>query len=291
LVAPTSLTISGDLDNSGTFTHSNGTVTIVPTSPTLTTNILGSSDTTFYNFTNTTAGSTLQFKQGNTYTFGNVFTLTGADGNPISINSDTPDSQWLMTLSGSASMSHIKVKDSGCVGGNNVGASSTIINYGNNGSCWEFITIVKTGGGGGIEASAPPDGDVGGGGGGGSGGGGATDAIATAVVSSNVVQSVTINAGGSGYTSAPTVLFCGGGGTGALGTAVLTSGAVSSVTVDNGGSGYSSTPTVVFNSNCPTTGGGGGGGGGGGDIGFIYKIKRMFAFLENFGFNSLKNYI
>ena len=128
------------------------------------------------------------------------------------------------------------------------------------------------------------------GGGGGSGGGGATNAIATAIVSSNVVQSVTINAGGSGYTSAPTVLFCGGGGTGALGTAVLTSGAVSSVTVDNGGSGYSSTPTVVFNSNCPTTGGGGGGGGGG-DIGFIYKIKRMFAFLENFGFNSLKNYI
>ncbi len=288
-VAPTSLTISGDLDNSGTFTHSNGTVTIVPTSPTLTTNILGSSDTTFYNFTNTTAGSTLQFREGNTYTFANVFTLTGADGNPISINSDTPDSQWLMTLSGSASMSYIKVKDSGCVGGNNVGASSTIIDYGNNGSCWQFIAVIKSGGGV-VEASAPPDGDVGGGGGGGSGGGGATNAIATAVVSSNVVQSVTINAGGSGYTSVPTVLFCGGGGTGALGTAVLTSGAVSSVTVDNGGSGYSSAPTVVFNSNCPTTGGGGGGGGGG-DIGFIYKIKRMFAFLENFGFNSIKNYI
>ncbi len=346
-VAPTSLTINGDFSNSGIYTHSNGTFNLIPTSSNLTNNILGSSNTTFYNLTNTTAGSTLNFKASNTYTFANVLTLTGVEGNPISINSDTPTSQWLMTLSGSGSISYVKVKDSGCSGGNTVGASSTIYNYGNNGVCWSFITITSGGGGGFIEGtgalgtvvltgnvvasvtvtnggggySTPPvvnfcggagsgatgtavltngvvtsvtigaggsgynssvtvvfgsDCPTSGGGGGGAGGGGATTAIVTAVVSANVVQSVTVNSGGSGYTSTPTVLFCGGGGSGATGTAVLSSGAVSGVTVDNGGSGYTTTPTIVFNSSCPTSGGGGGGaGGGGGDLGFTYYSRNL----------------
>nr|MBP9701035.1 autotransporter-associated beta strand repeat-containing protein [Candidatus Paceibacterota bacterium] len=289
-VAPTSLTINGDFSNSGTYTHSNGTVTVVPTNSTGVFEFLGSSDTTFYNLTNITAGSTLQFKAGNTYTFANTLTITGSEANPISINSDTPDSQWLMTLSGSASISYLKVKDSGCSGGNTVGASSTIYNYGNNGVCWSFITISGGGGGGGVEVSDTPDEDQGGGGGGGEGGGGATTAIATAVVSANVVQSVTINAGGSGYTSVPSVLFCGGGGSGALGTAVLTDGAVSSVTVDAGGSNYTTVPSIVFNSSCPTEGGGGGGGGGG-DIGFLFPRKTMFAFVESVDLDTLKKYL
>ncbi len=275
-VAPTTLTLGGDLTNSGTFTHSNGTVTIAPTNSTLTTNILGTSDTAFYNLTNNTAGSTIQFKAGNTYTFANTLIINGSEGNPVSINSDSAGVQWLMTLSGSASLAHLKVKDSGCSGGNTVSASGNVYDYGNNGICWSFISPGFKRGGDSIESSAAPSGQVGGGGSGGSGGGGVSYAVATAVVSSNVVQSVTIDSGGSGYTFAPTVLFCGGGGSGALGTAVLTGDAVSSVTVDNGGSGYSSVPTVVFNSNCPTSGGSGGGGGGG-DIGFLYQRRRFFA--------------
>ena len=275
-VAPTTMTLNGDFSNSGTFTHSNGTLTIAPTNTTLTTNILGSSNTSFYNLTNNTAGSTLQFKAGNTYTFANTLTLNGADGNPISLNSDSSGVQWLMTLSGTSSLSYIKVKDSGCSGGNTISASNTVYDYGNNGICWSFISPGFKKGGESLESSASPSGQGTGGSSGGSGGGGASFAIATAVVSSNVVQSVTINYGGTGYTSIPTVLFCGGGGSGALGTAVLTGDVVTSVTVDNGGSGYSSDPTVVFNSNCPTTGGSGGGGGGG-DIGFIFQKRRFFA--------------
>jgi autotransporter-associated beta strand protein len=356
-VAPTTMTVNGDFSNSGTFTHNNGSLTLTPTNSTLTTNILGSSNTTFYNLINTTPGSTVKLKAGNTYTFANVLTLTGVDGNPISINSDTPDSQWLMTLSGSSSISYLKVKDSGCSGGNSVGASSNIYNYGNNGPCWSFVTPTHGGGGGGyIEGSGalgtvvltgnvvtgviitnggggystPPTVKFCGGGGsgalgtavlssgsvssvtidnggsgysssvtvvfgsncpttggGGGGTGGSSSARATAVVSSNVVQSVTIDFGGSGYTSTPTVKFCGGGGSGALGTAVLTGDSVSSVTVDNGGSNYTSVPSVVFNSNCPTTGGGGGGGG---DIGFLYDKKRMFALLDQSGLINIKSY-
>jgi len=67
------------------------------------------------------------------------------------------------------------------------------------------------------------------------------------------VASATINAGGSGYSSAPTVLFSGGGGSGAAGTATISGGAVTSITITNAGSGYTSNPTISF------SGGGGSG--------------------------------
>ena len=54
----------------------------------------------------------------------------------------------------------------------------------------------------------------------------------------STVGSVTITAGGSSYTSAPTVTFSGGGGSGATGTAVVSSNAVASVTINAIGSGY-----------------------------------------------------
>lgn len=60
------------------------------------------------------------------------------------------------------------------------------------------------------------------------------------------VATVTVTAGGSGYTSAPTVTFSGGGGSGATATATVTSGAVTAITVTNGGSGYTSAPTVTI---------------------------------------------
>ena len=60
------------------------------------------------------------------------------------------------------------------------------------------------------------------------------------------VGSVTITAGGSSYTSVPTVTFSGGGGSGATGTAVVSSNAVASITITNKGTGYSSAPTVTF---------------------------------------------
>ena len=65
------------------------------------------------------------------------------------------------------------------------------------------------------------------------------------------VSSVTVTAGGSGYTSNPTVVFSGGGGSGAAATAVR--GTVTSITVTAAGSGYTSNPTVTI------SGGGGSG--------------------------------
>lgn len=75
-------------------------------------------------------------------------------------------------------------------------------------------------------------------------------AIGTAVIT-NGLGTPSIGAGGTGYTTPPTVAFTGGGGTGAAGTAVITGDAVTGITITNPGTGYTSPPTISF------TGGGG----------------------------------
>ena len=59
-----------------------------------------------------------------------------------------------------------------------------------------------------------------------------------------------MTAGGSGYTTADTVVISGGGGTGATAEirAVSTTGAITSISVNNPGSGFTSAPTVAITS-------------------------------------------
>lgn len=71
-------------------------------------------------------------------------------------------------------------------------------------------------------------------------------ALATATVSGGgAVNGVTMTCGGY-YVRIPIVSFIGGGGTGATGTAIMTGNKVTGVTITAGGSGYTSAPTVVF---------------------------------------------
>lgn len=65
------------------------------------------------------------------------------------------------------------------------------------------------------------------------------------------ITGVAVSAGGSGYTTAPTVSFSGGSGSGAAATATVVAGVVTAVTVTDPGTGYTTAPTVAF------TGGGG----------------------------------
>jgi hypothetical protein len=60
----------------------------------------------------------------------------------------------------------------------------------------------------------------------------------------NWLTSITVNFGGAGYSSAPSVIISGGGGSGATATATVAGGAVTSITVTNPGLGYTSAPTV-----------------------------------------------
>ena len=77
-----------------------------------------------------------------------------------------------------------------------------------------------------------------------SGGSGATPGSVT--LSSQTVTAIAVSNGGSGYSTAPSVLINGGGGTGAAAHAVLTNGVVTSIVMDNVGSGYTSTPSVYI---------------------------------------------
>lgn len=67
------------------------------------------------------------------------------------------------------------------------------------------------------------------------------------------ITGITLTAGGTGFTTIPTVTFTGGSGTGAAATAEIQNGAVVAIYLTNTGSGYTSAPTVGF------TGGGGSG--------------------------------
>ena len=73
-----------------------------------------------------------------------------------------------------------------------------------------------------------------------------TTATATASIAAGAVTGFTIGAGGTAYTTEPTVVLSGGGGSGATATCTISNGAVNSITVTAGGSGYTTSPTVTF---------------------------------------------
>jgi hypothetical protein len=90
------------------------------------------------------------------------------------------------------------------------------------------------------------------------------------------VNSLSIAAGGTGYTSAPTVTFTGGGGSGAAASATVSGGAVVSITVTSPGSGYTSVPTVNF------TGGGGTGASAVANLGPTLGMRFYYTMREGF---------
>jgi FtsP/CotA-like multicopper oxidase with cupredoxin domain len=79
-------------------------------------------------------------------------------------------------------------------------------------------------------------------------GGGGSGATATATISGGVITLITVDHGGSGYTSAPGVYIYGGGGSCAAATTTVSGGAVTGVTVTDGGMGFTSVPFVLIGS-------------------------------------------
>lgn len=60
------------------------------------------------------------------------------------------------------------------------------------------------------------------------------------------LAALSLTAGGTGYTTAPTVAITGGNGTGATATATISGGEVTGFNITNPGSGYTSTRTVAL---------------------------------------------
>jgi subtilase family serine protease len=102
--------------------------------------------------------------------------------------------------------------------------------------------LTKTANGTGYTTAAPPACVL-------TGGGGVGATCSTAVNGTGTIT-ITLQSGGSGYTSAPSCSLPGGSGTGATCTATENAG-VTGITLTAGGSGYTSDPT------CTLTGGGG----------------------------------
>ncbi len=73
------------------------------------------------------------------------------------------------------------------------------------------------------------------------------------VAAPQVLDSITVTSGGTGYTSAPAVNITGGGGAGAAATASVSGGAVTYIALTNPGTGYTSTPVVTLTGGGATT--------------------------------------
>ena len=64
------------------------------------------------------------------------------------------------------------------------------------------------------------------------------------------LTNVTVNSGGTGYTT-PHILLVGGGGSGATAVARVSQGVIIGIILTNPGSGYTSAPTVVIRDPSP----------------------------------------
>jgi hypothetical protein len=65
-------------------------------------------------------------------------------------------------------------------------------------------------------------------------------------------KTITVTAGGTGYSSLPTVTITGGAGSNATATATLTAGVVTAITISDPGVGYTSAPTVTITDTIAT---------------------------------------
>jgi hypothetical protein len=73
-----------------------------------------------------------------------------------------------------------------------------------------------------------------------------TGAVLTPVITAGAVSSITITAGGTGYTTAPVIQIVGGDGNGATATCTVSAGVINAVTVVTGGNNYTIAPSVVL---------------------------------------------
>jgi hypothetical protein len=125
------ITVSGNWANSGTFTHNDHKVTLDGAGQSLT------GDTTFYDLAKTVAAAdTLTFEAGSTNTIANALTLQGADGQLLSLRSDSAGDQWQIDPQDTRTIDYLDVKDSNNIDDTNMGAEDDNCTDSGNNTNW-----------------------------------------------------------------------------------------------------------------------------------------------------------
>ncbi len=133
--APTgTFTVNGNWTRTGsTYNHSNATVTFASAAAAT---IAG--NTTFYNFTCTTAGKQINFTAGSTQTVANTLTLTGSSASAILLRSTAAGSKWSLSVTAATQIAtYVDVQDSDAL--TNQIEVSFGTNSGNNNANWVFF--------------------------------------------------------------------------------------------------------------------------------------------------------
>ncbi|OGZ79192.1 MAG: hypothetical protein A2256_03095 [Candidatus Staskawiczbacteria bacterium RIFOXYA2_FULL_32_7] len=135
--AGTTIQLTGDFSNSGTFTPNQSTVTLASGTHIIT------GATEFYNLT-LNPSNTITFPASATQTITNTFSCTGTAGNTITINSSSAGTKAnLSKASGSISCDYLALTDSNATGGATWNAGSHSTNVSNN-SGWVFDITAPT---------------------------------------------------------------------------------------------------------------------------------------------------
>ncbi|MBI3956609.1 MAG: hypothetical protein HY340_01330, partial [Candidatus Kerfeldbacteria bacterium] len=169
MITTSSIELSGNWTNNGTFTRATSTVTAEgsnqqtfsgtltgasqfynltitnssgsdpESSPSL---IFGAAATTENNFTATTANTKLRFNAGSTYTFQTISFNGQATGTRVVLRSSTQGTQWNLNVAGTRSVSNTDVRDSNACGQAPIidATDGTNLDAGNN-SCWDMNSI------------------------------------------------------------------------------------------------------------------------------------------------------
>lgn len=118
LYPPSSLSVSGNWSNNGTFNHNSGTVILDGAGQSI------SGDTTFYNLTKQTSSTdTLTFQANKTQIIAGTLTLEGAISNVLSLRSSSTGTQWRINPQGTRTIQYLSVRDS-----NNINAAAMSVN-------------------------------------------------------------------------------------------------------------------------------------------------------------------
>jgi len=133
------ITVTGNWSNSGTFTAGTSTVLM---NGSATTTVSGT--TTFNNLTitNTTAKE-VDFQTSSTpiFTISGILNITGHLNKLITIRSDSPGVKWIVYPIGTTNVDYVDVKDGGCQVGSKQILPGDFTDSGNNDWCWLPVSI------------------------------------------------------------------------------------------------------------------------------------------------------